>query len=76
MGSQYNTNDFLKDVVNMSKLLATNARLINPLPENVDLSEAEDKEVQDQVLIDCLRASTSTRPISQYYNIPIFRFAR
>jgi hypothetical protein len=52
MGRQYNTNDFLKDVINMSKLLATNARLIDPLPENVDLSEAEQKEVQDQVLID------------------------
>ena len=52
MGNQYNTNDFLKEVVNLSRLLATNARLIDPLPENVDLSEAEQNEVQDQVLID------------------------
>jgi hypothetical protein len=51
MGSEYNINDFLKDVVNMAKMLATNARLIDPLPANVDLSETEQKEVQDQVCL-------------------------
>jgi len=66
MGREYNTNEFLKDVVNMAKILATNARLIIPLPADVDLSEAEQKEVQDQiramlglpsfVIIDCWSA--------------------
>ena len=49
MGREYNTNDLLKEVVAMAKMLAINARLIDPLPVNVDLSQAEHKEVQDQV---------------------------
>src|ERR1700676_3269814 len=50
LGREYNTNEFLKDVVSLAKLLATNARLIDPLTANVDFSEEQQKEVQDQVL--------------------------
>jgi len=48
-GRTFNTNDFLKEVISMAKMLATNARLIDPLPANVDLSESEQKEVQAQL---------------------------
>lgn len=49
MGREYPINDFLKDVVGMAEMLAKNARLIDPLPSDVDLSETEQKEVQSQV---------------------------
>lgn len=49
MGREYPINEFLKDVVGMAEMLAKNARLIDPLPSDVDLSEAEQKEVQSQV---------------------------
>jgi len=49
LGRDYQANDFLKEVIDLAKQLATNARLINPLPRDVDLSEGEQKEVQLQV---------------------------
>jgi len=49
MGREYKTDDFLKDVVNFAQMLAKNARIIDPLPANVDLSANEQKEVQDQI---------------------------
>lgn len=51
MGREYKTDDFLKEALEMGKLLATNARLIDPLPKDIDLSEAEQNEVQSQVIM-------------------------
>jgi hypothetical protein len=68
MGREYNTNDFLKDVVNFAKMLAKNARLIDPLPANVDLSETEQKEVQDQVCSpNYLSDSRPNQPINTFH---------
>ena len=48
-GREYNSDEFLKEVLSLAKTLATHARLIDPLPANVDLSESEHQEVQSQV---------------------------
>lgn len=49
MGRQYKTDDFLKDIISTAKELATNARIIVPLPPNTDLTQKEQKDVQEQV---------------------------
>ena len=49
MGREYPINEFLKDTVEMAGMLAKNARIIDPLPSGVDLSEAEQNATQSQV---------------------------
>lgn len=49
LGREYKTDDFLKDTVNLSKQLALNARLEQPLTPGTDLTQAEQTEIQTQV---------------------------
>lgn len=48
MGTEYKTDDVVKEATSLAKLLAKNARLLEPLPPNTDFSDGEDKEVQTQ----------------------------
>ena len=48
-GEQYKTDELLRDTVALARNLAQNARLYQPLPVDTDLSDAEVKQVQDQV---------------------------
>ena len=50
-GNVYNSDDFLREVILLAQLLAKNARLEVPLPQDTDLSDTECKETQDQVLV-------------------------
>lgn len=49
LGREYKMDDFLRDVILMAQDLAKNARLDQPLPPDTDLTNAEQKEIQDQV---------------------------
>ena len=49
-GNVYNSDDFLREAILLAQLLAKNARLEEPLPQNTDLGDTECKETQDQVL--------------------------
>jgi len=48
-GNVYDTDEFLREVISLARLLAKNARLEVPLPKDTDLSEAEFNETQQQV---------------------------
>ncbi|KAL0947158.1 hypothetical protein HGRIS_013285 [Hohenbuehelia grisea] len=48
-GRQYPVAGLASEVVGLARQLAENARLITPLPEDTDLTDAEDKNTQAQV---------------------------
>jgi hypothetical protein len=48
-GNVYNSDEFLREVVSLAQLLAKNARLAVPLPQDTDLSDKDEKETQQQV---------------------------
>ena len=48
-GNVYNSDEFLREAISLAQLLAKNARLQVPLPEDTDLSDAEFTETQQQV---------------------------
>ena len=49
MGSEYKTDEFLRDVVAMAEDLAKNAKVEQPLPPDTDLTDDNQKEIQMQV---------------------------
>jgi hypothetical protein len=49
MGREYKTQDLQREIASLAANLAKNARLLEPLPSNTDLSNTEQKEIQDQV---------------------------
>jgi len=48
-GNVYNSDAFLREAISLAQLLAKNARLQVPLPEDTDLSDEEFTETQQQV---------------------------
>ena len=51
MGREYNTDEWIRDVINLVQDLAKKAKLEEPLPPNTDLTDNEQKEIQEQVRI-------------------------
>lgn len=49
MGREYDTNAFHKETVAFAADWAKRMRLTDPLPEGIDFTEFEDKEIQNQV---------------------------
>jgi len=48
-GNVYNSDEFLREAISLSQLLAKKARLEVPLGQDTDLSDAEHTEIQQQV---------------------------
>jgi len=50
-GNAYKSDEFLREVIRLARLLAKNARLEVPLLQDTDLTDTEFKEIQQQVRI-------------------------
>ena len=48
-GREYNVDDWLREAISLEELLAKNLKLLDPLPADTDLTDADEKEIQSQV---------------------------
>ena len=48
-GREYNVDDWLREAISLVELLAKNLKLLDPLPSDTDLTDADEKEIQSQV---------------------------
>ena len=48
-GREYNVDDWLREAISLIELLAKNLKLLDPLPSDADLTDADEKEIQSQV---------------------------
>ena len=46
---EYNVDDWLREAISLVELLAKNFKLLEPLPSDTDLTDADEKEIQSQV---------------------------
>ena len=42
-------DDWLREAISLVELLAKNLKLLDPLPADTDLTDADEKEIQSQV---------------------------
>ena len=49
LGQEYKTQDLQRETVALAAELARNVRLLEPLPTDIDLSNAEQEKIQTQV---------------------------
>lgn len=48
-GREYSVDDWRREAVSLVELLAKNLKLVDTLPSDTDLTDADEKEIQSQV---------------------------
>lgn len=48
-GREYNVDGWIREAISLVELLAKNLKLLDPLPSDTDLTDADEKEIQSQI---------------------------